>query len=134
MKKWQRQHQVLTLNPKKNMQLQLLFPRQHGPHNEIVAVGVEDLQLFPVLSEKPRVAQTSVLFPDCGLCASIRAPSIQELTTLGLAHLFRGNQSIEQDNWERLHVTIAISAKAEAVECQFTAPLFYTSDVEVADV
>ena len=96
-----------------------------------VAVAVDDVQFFPVISETTRVAQQSLIFPNGVVCASIRVASIRELITLGLTHLFRGNQSIEQDNWECLHVTIAITAKAEAVECQFTATLFYSNDSEV---
>ena len=129
---WQRQQHVLSVKSEMNMQLHLYF--QRPDINQPFAVGVDDLHLFPVLSRKTRVAEQSLpslLFPHGGVCALIHVPSLQELNILGLAHLYRGNQSIAEDNWERLHLTVAITTKPEAVGCQFTATLFSTLDVDV---
>lgn len=124
--KWERQHHSLTLTPRKNMMLELLFNHNNNIGN--VAVGVDDVQLFPLLSESTKVANKSLLFPNGGVCASIHVPTQQQLGILGLAHLFKGNETLEQDNWERLHVTVAIKASDDAVHCQFTASLFYVSE------
>ena len=124
--KWERQHHVLTLTPRENMLVELLF--KHDNNDGDVAVGVDDVQLFPVLSDSTKVAHQSLFFPNGGVCASIHVPSQQQLSILGLAHLVTGNESIDQDNWERLHVTIGIKASDDAVHCQFTASLFYISE------
>ncbi len=75
--KWQRQHYVLTLTPRENMLLELLFEHNNNIGN--VAVGVDDVQLFPVLSESTKVAHQSLLFPNGGVCASIHVPCQQQL-------------------------------------------------------
>jgi hypothetical protein len=124
--KWERQHHLLTLTPRKNMMVELLFNHNNNIGN--VAVGVDDVQLFPVLSESTKVAHKSLLFPNGCICTSIHVPTQQQLAILGLAHLVRGNESFEQDNWERLHVTVAIKASDDAVHCQFTGSLFYVSE------
>ena len=53
--KWKRQYHVFTLTPRKNMLLEFLFEHNNNIGN--VVVGVDDIQLFPVISETTKVAQ-----------------------------------------------------------------------------
>ena len=115
---WRRQRHVLNLTPLQDMRVELLFQRDAVSANVAVAVGVDDMQLSVVLSEFPAIVQQNAL------CAPVRVPTKQELATIGLQHLLRGNSSA--DDWERLHVTVAVSTREAG--CQFSATLFHTLD------
>jgi hypothetical protein len=86
-------------------------------------VGVDNVQLAPLLSDFPATLQ------DNRLCSLFRVPAADQLAIVGLAHLFRGNHSISHDNWERLDVTVGLSTIAERTagnpSCQFTDALLY---------
>ena len=114
---WRRERHVITVTPRKDMRLELLLERNDVAFGVRVAVGVDDVQLSPILSQFPAVAQLGEL------CSFVRVPAASELATIGLAHLFRGNHSVSHNDWERLSVTIGLSTAV--TQCQFTASLFY---------
>jgi hypothetical protein len=106
------------------MRLELLFQRNYVEQSVRVAVGVDDIQLSPVLSD---FSMTMTSAHGGHLCALVRVPAAAELASIGLAHLLRGNHSTSHDEWERLHITIGLSTSIDIVNevCQFTASLFY---------
>jgi len=120
---WRRERHVMTLTSRKDMLLELLFKRNDVDSRIKVAVGVDDLQITPVLSDFPATAQEGVL------CTMLRIPSAHELAMIGLQHLLRGNHSQSHDDWERLDVNVGLSDMTRTEElsgCKFTASLFYT--------
>jgi len=119
---WRRERHVMTLTSRKDMLLELLFKRNDVDSRIKVAVGVDDLQITPVLSDFPATAQEGVL------CTMLRIPSSHELAMIGLQHLLRGNHSQSHDDWERLDVNVGLSVvtkREELSACKFTASLFY---------
>jgi hypothetical protein len=120
---WRRERHVLTLTPRKDMYLELIFKLEKVESRIKVAVGVDDVQLAPVLSDFPATPQDKIL------CTLFRVPTADQLAHLGLAHLLRGNHSISHDDWERLDITVGLSTiaenSAENSACKYTASLFY---------
>ncbi len=119
---WRRERHVMTLTTRKDMLLELLFKCNDVDSQIKVAVGVDDLQITPVLSDFPATAQEGVL------CTMLRIPSSHELAMIGLPHLLRGNHSQSHDDWERLDVNVGLSVVTkieELSDCKFTALLFY---------
>jgi hypothetical protein len=119
---WRRERHVLSLTPRKDMFVELFFTRDNVESSVKVAVGVDDVQLTPVLSDFPAISQDKIL------CTLFRIPSADQLATIGLAHLLRGNHSMSHDDWARLDVTLGLSLTAispDNTDCQFTSSLFY---------
>jgi hypothetical protein len=105
---WRRERSVLTLNPVENMRVELLFQRDPR-FAHAVSVGVDDVQLAPVLSSFPPQRA-----PDA-LCALLRVPSANELEIVGLQTL------IVDEHWRRLHVTVSLETQTA---CAFSAHLY----------
>ena len=105
---WRRERRVLTLNPVEHMRLELRFERDLR-YEHTVSVGVDDVQLAPVLSSFPPQRARDVL------CALVHLPSAEELAIIGLQTL------IVDDNWRRLHVTISLETEAP---CTYSAHLY----------
>ena len=117
---WRRQRHVLSITPRENMRVELLFERDAVADSSVrVSVGVDDVQLAPVLSSFPAVQGLGG-----ELCAMVRVPNAAELATVGLAHLLRGSNSTH-DDWERLHSTVGLSTGPAQEGCVYTATLFY---------
>ena len=112
------------------MLLELLFTRDNVESSVKVAVGVDDVQLTPVLSDFPSTFQDKIL------CALFRVPDADQLGIIGLAHLLRGNHSISHDNWERLDVTIALSttgiSTAQKTACMMILLLLFLQKQSLA--
>jgi len=110
---WRRERRVLTLNPVENMRVEITLARDPF-FAKPVSVGVDDVQLAPVLSVvPPRRGQGA-------LCASVRVPTAAELGEIGLASL------AVLDHWQRVHVTLSLET---AGACAFEARL-HTSATE----
>jgi hypothetical protein len=105
------------------MHLELLFKHDNVESRIKVAVGVDNVQLAPVLSDFPATSQDKIL------CTLFQIPASDQLAILGLAHLLRGNHNISHDDWERLDVTVGLSTIAEHTAensaCKFSVSLFY---------
>jgi len=93
---WRRERHVLTLNPVENMRLEIRLARDPLFTSTTVSVGVDDVQLAPVLS-----LFTPQRGPDV-LCALLLMPSI------GLQGL------VVDDHWRRVYVTISLETQARA--------------------
>jgi hypothetical protein len=78
-------------------------------HDGGKAVGVDDVQLAPVLSLFPPLRGPDVL------CALLLMPSAAELQSIGLQGL------VVDDHWRCVHVTISLETEAP---CQFKAHLY----------
>jgi hypothetical protein len=104
---WLRERRVLSLNPVEHMRVEIHVERDRS--DDIVSVGVDDVQLAPVLGLYPALHAPNVL------CAPFEVPSTQELQMIDLDTL------VARDHWERLHVTISLET-AEA--CAYTARLY----------
>jgi hypothetical protein len=118
---WQRERQVLTLNPVKDMQLELAFERSQVPTAQKVSVGVDDVQLTPVLSQVP-----PLLGSRGQLCTPVHVPSKEELEQVGLAHLVRGLS----DDWDRVHITVGVQTEHERV-CTYEVRLYEYDEDEL---
>jgi hypothetical protein len=105
---WRRERRVLTLNPVENMRVEVTF-RRDALFSQMVSVGVDDVQLAPVLSFFPPLRGVNVL------CAPVRVPTAAELRGIGL------NSLIADDHWQRVHVTISLET---AGACAFVARLY----------
>lgn len=104
---WRRERRVLTLNPVENMRVDITLARDPF-FAKPVSVGVDDVQLAPVLSVvPPRRGQGA-------MCASVRVPTAAELGEIGLASL------AVLDHWPRVHVTLSLET---AGACAFEARL-----------
>lgn len=104
---WRRERRVLTLNPVENMRVEITLARDPF-FAKPVSVGVDDVQLAPVLSVvPPRRGQGA-------MCASVRVPTAAELGEIGLASL------AVLDHWPRVHVTLSLET---AGACAFEARL-----------
>jgi hypothetical protein len=118
-KAWQRERQVLTLNPVKDMRLELRFARRETVFADAqVSVGVDDVQLAPVLSQVPALQGGQGQ-----LCAAVRVPSAQELAQVGLETL------VVRDHWERVHVTVGLQTEL-AQACAYQVRLYLAQDSE----
>jgi hypothetical protein len=118
-KAWQRERQVLTLNPVKDMRLELRFARRETVFADAqVSVGVDDVQLTPVLSQVPALQGG-----EGQLCAGVRVPSAQELAQVGLEGL------VASDHWERVHVTVGLQTQ-HAQACAYQLRLYLAQDSE----
>jgi len=118
-KAWQRERQVLTLNPVKDMRLELRFARRETVFADAqVSVGVDDVQLTPVLSQVPALQGGQGQ-----LCAGVRVPSAQELAQVGLEGL------VASDHWERVHVTVGLQTQ-HAQACAYQLRLYLAQDSE----
>ena len=109
---WRRERRVLTLNPVENMRVQVSFQRD-ALFLHTVSVGVDDVQLAPVLSAFPPLRGADVL------CAPVRVPTAADLGWISLASL------IAIDHWPRVHVTLSLET---ASECAFVARLYAAAD------
>lgn len=110
---WQRERQVLTLNPVKNMRLELTFARRPTPVADMqVSAGVDDVQLAPVLSQVPplRGGQGQ-------LCTPVRVPSVADLAQIGLETL------VASDHWARVHVTVGLQTQHTRA-CAYSVRLY----------
>jgi hypothetical protein len=117
---WRRERHVMTATFRKDMLLELLFKRNDVDSRIKVAVGLDDVQITPVLTDFPATVEAGVL------CTLLRVPAAHELSMIGLQHLLRGNHSQSHDDWERLHVNVGLSTeRQELAACTFTASLFY---------
>lgn len=104
---WRRERRVLTLNPVENMRVEITLARDPF-FAKPVSVGVDDVQLAPVLSVvPPRRGQGAI-------CTSVRVPTAAELGEIGLASL------AVLDHWPRVHVTLSLET---AGACAFEARL-----------
>lgn len=114
---WQRERHVLTLNPVENMRLELAFVRKNNLMPSMtVSVGVDDVQLAPVLSQVPP------LQGDHGqLCTPVRVPSKEDLRHINLQHL------IVNQTWEFLHVTVGLQTEHEHA-CTYNVRLYLTQE------
>jgi hypothetical protein len=108
---WRRER-VLTLNPVKNMRVEVTFER-HPLFRSLVSVVVDDVQLTQVLSAFPPQRGAYVL------CAPVRMPTAADLRGIGLGSL------ITEDHWPRVHVTLSLET---ASECTFVARLYAAAD------
>ena len=109
VRSWRRERHVLTLNPVENMRLEIRLARDPLFTSTAVSVGVDDVQLAPVLSLFPPLRGPDVL------CALLLLPSAADLRSLGLANL------VVDDHWRRVHVTVSLET---AAPCQFKAHLY----------
>lgn len=108
---WRRHHHVLTLNPVQNMRLELHFRRSEVYSDSTqVSVGVDDVQLAPVLSRGP-----PMLGPQSELCVLMYVPSSLDLQVVNLEHL------VVSDHWDRLYVTIGLHTQHA---CSYEAHLY----------
>jgi hypothetical protein len=115
---WRRERRVLTLNPVENMRVEVTFERD-ALFQKLVSVGVDDVQLAPVLSAFPPLRGADVL------CAPVRVPTAADLRGLGLDSL------IDEDHWSRVHVTLSLETESE---CAFAARLYAgASDTQCPD-
>jgi hypothetical protein len=118
---WRRERRVITLNPVEHMRLELLFQRD-ARFEQTVSVGVDDVQLAPVLSSVPPQRGMS---DRSALCALVYVPSVAELTIIGLQTL------VVAKHWQRLHVTVSLEravTNAADTPCSFVARLFRATD------
>jgi hypothetical protein len=100
---------VLTLNPVENMRLEIRLERDPLFFSTTVNVGVDDVQLAPVLSLLPPLGGPDVL------CALLRVPSAAELQIISLQGL------VVDDHWRRVHVTVSLETEGP---CQFKTHLY----------
>lgn len=128
--KWRRERHVLALMPRQHMRLELNFERDVAANSDLqVSVGVDDIQVAPVLSSFPG-------FTGAGSkrCARVHVPSAQQLADIGLQHLFLGNHSIRHDDWERVPATVSLDVRSQSVlGCSYAAQLFMMRDDCVRD-
>jgi len=96
---WRRELHVLTLNPVENMRLEIRLERDPLFFSTTVNVGVDDVQLAPVLSLLPPLGGPDVL------CALLRVPSAAELQIISLQGL------VVDDHWRRVHVTVSLETE-----------------------
>ena len=83
-----REHHVLTLTPRQDMRLELLFQRNYVESSVRVAVGVDDIQLAPVLSDFYTGAQGGHPVHSRKRCARLIIHSLQHpsFTLSGTQH------------------------------------------------
>ena len=111
---WRRERHVLQVMPRERMRLELLFERDMTDAK--ASVGVDDVQLTPLLSSFPAVR---------GLggrqCARVRVPELHELADIGLQSVFLGNHTISQDDWERVQGTVSLDVRSkEFIGCRYS--------------
>ena len=104
-----------------DMQLELAFERSQVPTAQKVSVGVDDVQLTPVLSQVP-----PLLGSRGQLCTPVHVPSKEELEQVGLAHLVRGLS----DDWDRVHITVGVQTEHERV-CTYEVRLYEYDEDEL---
>ena len=100
---WRRERHILTLTSRRDMFVELLITRETVDSRVKVSMGIDDVQLTPVLSNYPPTLQNNKL------CTLLNIPNADNLATIGLAHILRGNHSISHDNWERLDLTVSLN-------------------------
>ena len=122
---WRRERHVLALMPRQHMRLELNFERDMTANSDLqVSVGVDDVQLAPVLSSFPEFRETASKW-----CARVHVPSAQQLADIGLRHLFLGNHSLQHDVWERIQGTVSLDVRSQSVlGCSYSAQLFVMRD------
>lgn len=119
---WRRERHVLALMARERMRLELLFER--GMTESQVSVGVDDVQLTPVLSSFP-----ALVGAEGRRCARVRVPTAQELADIGLGGLFLGNHNVSHDDWERVQGTVGLDVRAQsAVGCSYSVKLSLVRD------
>lgn len=121
---WRRERHVLSLTSRRDMFVELFITRETVDSRVKVSMGIDDVQLTPVLSNYPPTLQNNKL------CTLLNIPHADNLATIGLAHILRGNHSISHDNWERLDITVSLNLLtklADGTSCTFTASLFYAA-------
>ena len=106
---WRRERRVLTVNPVENMLVRLHLRRES--YDTPVSVGVDDVQLAPVLSLFPPQRFEDVL------CALVHVPTEDDLRQLDLDALIT-EEDVQE--WKRVHVTLSLETERE---CAFVARL-----------
>lgn len=114
---WRRERIVLTLNAVENMRVELAFSRDARVIDPC-SVGVDDLQLAPVLSLFPPLLSAGVL------CAILHVPTLQQLQMIGLDTL------IVSTTWQRVHVTVSLQRPANADACEYRVRLYQAASAE----
>ena len=104
---WRRKRRVLTLNPVEYIRVEITLARD-AFFSKPVSVGIDDVQLAPVLSVLSVVPP--LRGPDA-ICAPVRVPTAAELGGIGLDSLIV---------LERVHVTLSLET---ASACDFVARL-----------
>jgi hypothetical protein len=114
---WRRERHVLQVLPRERMRLELLFER--GVTDTRASVGVDDVQLTPLLSSFPAVRGSGGR-----QCARVRVPELHELAQIGLQSLFLGNHTISQDDWERVQGTVSLDVQSkDFIGCKYTVKI-----------
>lgn len=114
---WRRERHVLQVMPRERMRLELLFER--GVTDARASVGVDDVQLTPLLSSFPAVRGSGGR-----QCARVRVPELHELAQIGLQSLFLGNHTISQDDWERVQGTVSLDVQSkDFIGCRYTVKI-----------
>jgi hypothetical protein len=100
--------------PRERMRLELLFERDMTDAK--ASVGVDDVQLTPLLSSFPAVRGSGGR-----QCARVRVPELHELADIGLQSLFLGNHTISQDDWERVQGTVSLDVQSkDFIGCRYS--------------
>jgi hypothetical protein len=111
---WRRERHVLQVMPRERMRLELLFERDMTDAK--ASVGVDDVQLTPLLSSFPAVKGSGGR-----QCARVRVPELHELADIGLQSVFLGNHTISQDDWERVQGTVSLDVQSkDFIGCRYS--------------
>lgn len=114
---WRRERIVVTLNPVEHMRVELTF-RRDARILYPCSVGVDDLQLAPVLSAFPPLLSSGVL------CAMLQVPTPQQLQMVGLETL------IVNTTWQRVHVTVSLQLQTNSDACEYQVRLYQAASTE----
>jgi hypothetical protein len=114
----------------RNTRLHLLFERVKNDNPAPPSVGLDDVQLLPVLSSVS-------LYKAGDLEAFVDVPSKAELERVSLGHLRRyspeeKDDTADDNSWERVHVTVALMGASAALDrCTYDVQFLYAEEDRV---
>jgi len=122
---WRRERHVMRVTPRQHMRLELHVERDVIVGTDVeIRVGVDDIQLTPVLSSFPVFKHT----PD-KWCTRVHVPSALQLADIGLEHLVLGRDGMQSDDWARVQGTVSLDVRGrELVDCIYKTELFLMQD------
>ena len=109
---WHRERKVVSLQGIDAPEILLQIHNQDSDTDKIFNIGVDDFEVLPCLSTLPEPIEP--LSGLSGIGVGVYIPNQNELAVLGLAHLVRST-----DYWSRIHVTVGLELKQEAINCEY---------------